>query len=97
MEEDFEFKFLTILAKVKKELGDIDLLRSFSKSVVWYFYKEYFDKGYNKENITEDICNIVNELIWQSKFKPLNNILTDDELSIITSVIVSESENLKAI
>jgi hypothetical protein len=93
MNEDYEIMFYNMLDKVKKETGNINLIQEYSKSIQKYFLTEYLIDDYDIINLETDMSEIGNNFINSNKYKLLNKILTDDELTLILSVITNEIED----
>lgn len=93
MNEDYEIMFYNMLDKVKKETGNINLIQEYSKSIQKYFLTEYLIDDYNIINLETDMSEIGNHFLNSNKYKLLNELLTDDELTLILSVITNEIED----
>lgn len=92
MNNDYEIMVYNMLAKVKKETGNIKLIQNYSRSIQKYFLTEYLIDDYDLINLEIDMSKIGNNFLHNNKYKLLTKILTDDELTLILSVITNEIE-----
>lgn len=87
---DVEIQMYKLLAKVKNTLGNITLLHSYLKSIQNYYLKEY---EYNKNTFNDEITQIANNFLNQTRYNKLCKLLNNEELELAIAVMANELEN----
>ena len=87
---DYEKQLYSIMANVKKTFGNTRILSEYLKNIQNYYMKEY---DYNKKTFEQDVTCVANELLNQSKYNKLSDVLSLEDFELVISITANEIES----